>query len=290
MTTEKSINQEKQQKINRTLVLRLVRQEKLASRAEIAKLSGLQRATITNIIKELIELGIVVEDGLLSGDKGRRSIGIRINGEKFCVAGVMVTREYFGVSLIGLSGEIRETRYFKMEETDSVSESIRRITTEIHGMIEAHKQEFQTLAVGVAVPGPYKMDGDEVVFVTNLVGWDGSPISSLLQADFNIPVYIENDANAGAFAQLWNYEKSLFRKDMAYIVAGQGIGCGIISNGMLLKGALGIAGEIDRSMNVGITGVWKCIVPCLFLRKIYVLVWRRGKNPVFGKNTKRKDS
>ena len=247
MTTEKSINQEKQQKINRTLVLRLVRQEKLASRAEIAKLSGLQRATITNIVKELIELGIVVEDGLLSGDKGRRSIGIRINGEKFCVAGVMVTREYFGVSLIGLSGEIRDTRYFKMEETDSVSESIRRITTEIHGMIEAHKQEFQTLAVGVAGPGPYKMDGDEVVFVTNLVGWDGSPISSLLQADFNIPVYIENDANAGAFAQLWNYEKSLSRKDMAYIVAGQGIGCGIISNGVLLKGALGIAGEIGHT-------------------------------------------
>ena len=55
MTTEKSINQEKQQKINRTLVLRLVRQEKLVSRAEIAKLSGLQRATITNIVKELIE-------------------------------------------------------------------------------------------------------------------------------------------------------------------------------------------------------------------------------------------
>ena len=68
MAAEKSINQEKQQKINRTLVLRLVRQEKLASRAEIAKLSGLQRATITNIVKELIELGIVVEDGLLSGD------------------------------------------------------------------------------------------------------------------------------------------------------------------------------------------------------------------------------
>ena len=72
MTTEKSINQEKQQKINRTLVLRLVRQEKLVSRAEIAKLSGLQRATITNIVKELIELGIVVENGLLSGDKGRQ--------------------------------------------------------------------------------------------------------------------------------------------------------------------------------------------------------------------------
>ena len=114
MTSDNSINQEKQQKINRTLVLKLLRQEGLASRADIAKLSGLQRATITNIVKELMDLGIVVEDGLLAGDKGRRSTGIRINGEKFGVVGVMVTREYFGVSLIGLSGEIHEIKYYKV--------------------------------------------------------------------------------------------------------------------------------------------------------------------------------
>lgn len=129
MNTEKSINQEKQQKINRTLVLRLVRQEKLVSRAEIAKLSGLQRATITNIVKELIELGIVVENGLLSGDKGRRSIGIRINGEKFCVAGVMVTREYFGVSLIGLSGryERQDTlKWKKQTRCQKVSDGLQQ--------------------------------------------------------------------------------------------------------------------------------------------------------------------
>lgn len=245
-TEEKSINQEKQQKINRTLVLRLLRQEKLASRADIAKLSGLQRATITNIVKELMDLGIVVEDGILSGNKGRRSIGIRMNGGNFGVAGVMVTREYFGVSLIGLSGEIHETKYFKLEEMDSVYESIQRIKKETYHMMAAQK-DFRTLAVGFAVPGPYKIDGDEIIFITNLVGWDGIPISSLLQEGFDVPIYIENDANAGAFAQLWNYEKTLAKKDMAYIVAGQGIGCGIISNGVLLKGALGIAGEIGHT-------------------------------------------
>ncbi len=245
MTSDNSINQEKQQKINRTLVLKLLRQEGLASRADIAKLSGLQRATITNIVKELMDLGIVVEDGLLAGDKGRRSIGIRINGEKFGVVGVMVTREYFGVSLIGLSGEIHEIKYYKLEETDTVYDSIHRIKEAIHEIMES-KKNFTTLAVGVAVPGPYKRDGDEIVFVTNLVGWDGVTVSSILKEGFDIPVYIENDANAGALAQLWNYRKNLSSKEMAYIVAGQGIGCGSISNGYLLKGALGIAGEIGH--------------------------------------------
>ena len=246
MTIDKSINQEKQQKINRTLVLNLLSLQGLTSRADIAKLSGLQRATITNIVKELMDLGVVVEDGLLAGNKGRRSIGIRIDGEKFGVVGVMVTREYFGVSLIGLSGEIHETKYFKLEETDTVYESIYRIKKTIHKMMEIRK-DFTTLAIGVAVPGPYKKDGDEIVFVTNLVGWDGVTVSSLLKEGFDIPVYIENDANAGALAQLWNYGKNLSKKEMVYIVAGQGIGCGIISNGRLLKGAFGIAGEIGHT-------------------------------------------
>ncbi len=72
-----SINQEKQQKINRALVINLLRQEKLCSRADLANLSGLKRATITNIINEFMEYDLVVEDGILDGSRGRRSIGIR---------------------------------------------------------------------------------------------------------------------------------------------------------------------------------------------------------------------
>ena len=110
--TEKSINQEKQQRINRTLVLQLLRQQKLASRADIAKLSGLQRATISNIVRELIDLGLVVENGLLCNEHGRRSIGIQINGKQVGVIGVMITRQYFGISRIGLCGEVFEHNIF----------------------------------------------------------------------------------------------------------------------------------------------------------------------------------
>lgn len=84
---------------------------------------------------------------------------------------------------------------------------------------------------------------------------------------------------------------------MAYIVAGQGIGCGIISNGVLLKGALGIAGEIGHTTidycgprcECGNYGCLEMYCSLLVFKKIYVFVWRRGKNPVFGKNMKRKD-
>ena len=86
-----------------------------------------------------------------------------------------------------------------------------------------------------------------MIFITNLKGWDGVPIHSLLQQGISIPTFIANDANAGALAQLWNHEKNLTKKDLIYIVAGQGIGCGMISDGAILQGAIGIAGEIGHT-------------------------------------------
>ncbi len=244
--TEKSINQEKQQRINRTLVLQLLRQQRLASRADIAKLSGLQRATISNIVRELIDLGLVVESGLLCSEHGRRSIGIQINGKHVGVIGVMITREYFGISRIGLCGELFETQYFQLNKEDSVAESLRRLKREINRAIMSHPK-FRVLAVGFAVPGPYRIEGDEMIFITNLKGWDGVPVRSLLQQGIAVPVFTANDANAGALAQFWSHETNLTKKDLIYIVAGQGIGCGMISDGAMLKGAMGVAGEIGHT-------------------------------------------
>ncbi len=88
--THKSINQERSQLINRALVADLLRQEGVCSRATLAQLSGLKQATITNIIGEFIECGLVVETGLMSGCKGRRSIGVTLNDALYKVIGIRV--------------------------------------------------------------------------------------------------------------------------------------------------------------------------------------------------------
>lgn len=85
------------------------RREKICSRAKLAKLSGLKRATITYIINDFMKYGLVLEDGLLESKRGRHSIGIRINGEKYRTIGVMITREYYSLGMMGLSGEVFQT-------------------------------------------------------------------------------------------------------------------------------------------------------------------------------------
>ena len=101
-----SVNQAKIQMINRSLILNLLRQEGLCSRATLAKLSGLRQATITNIVGELIHSGLVVETGLIAGEKNRRSIGLTLNDERFQVIGVHLTRQTCTACLMGLSGKL----------------------------------------------------------------------------------------------------------------------------------------------------------------------------------------
>ena len=89
----------KRQAMNRSLLLRLLQQNKVCSRANLAEQSGLKQATITNIISDLISWGIVEETGLIEGCKGRRAIGIRLRNEGSYVIGVRISRKYFEIGI-----------------------------------------------------------------------------------------------------------------------------------------------------------------------------------------------
>ncbi|WP_195984291.1 ROK family protein [Clostridium sp. D33t1_170424_F3] len=242
----KSINQEKSQLINRALVADLLRQEGVCSRATLAQLSGLKQATITNIIGEFIECGLVVETGLMSGCKGRRSIGITLNDDLYKVIGVRMTRSAFYTSLAGLSGKIYAVKQYKISPKESVQDTITRIRTAIKTIIREN-EGANIPAVCMAMPGPYREDRDQLLFVTELAGWQNFPIKEALTKDFDIPIHIVNDANASAFAQLWYRSKDYGIQNMIYVLAGQGVGCGIITNGKLVLGQRGIAGEFGHS-------------------------------------------
>ena len=241
-----SVNQEKQQMINRSLVIRLLCQQKRCSRADLAKLSGLKRATITNIVNEFMEYDLILEDGLLEGEKGRRSIAIRINGEKYCTIGVMLTRHYYTLGMMGISGEIFRIENYNVEQGMDVELVLKELIKNIHKMIDEEK-ESSVLAICIATPGPYKKTKERIVFVTNFLGWEGIEIKQILQKNFDIPVFIENDANAGVSAQYWFGKDNGRKKNIVYVVAGQGIGCGMIMNEELQSGKNGNAGEIGHT-------------------------------------------
>ncbi len=245
MSVTSGINHAQQLKLNRALVIDSLRRKQCCSRAELARMANLKRATITNIIGELIDSGLVVETEILNGVKGHRSIGLRINGHRYQTIGVMVTRTYYSLVRIGLSGEVYEHKTLDISADASVHDLILDIERNIKKIIEENR-ESRIMAIGVAVPGPYLKKEGEVVFVTNRIGWEGFPISARFQEAFDIPVLLVNDANAAAYAQYWYQPWPEQCRNLAYIVAGQGIGSGLLFNGEVVKGATGITGEIGH--------------------------------------------
>ena len=226
-----SINQERSQLINRALILNLLRQEGICSRATLSRLSGLKQATITNIAAELIQCGLVVETGLIPGEKGRRSIGVTLNDARYKVIGISMTRDQFYVDLVGISGKVYETRSFEISQTEGPQSVLSRIRTAIL-QLQQDYADSELLAACLAMPGPYLEDLDRLLFVTELSGWQNFPIRAVLSEGVGMPIYVLNDAKASAFAQLWSRWQEPAVQNMAYILAGQGVGCGMISDGM----------------------------------------------------------
>ncbi|MDR0654882.1 MAG: ROK family transcriptional regulator [Treponema sp.] len=242
----KGVNQNAIQEMNRSLILHLLWEYTLCSRAKLAQLTGLKPATLSNVINSFIEWGIVKEEGSIDGKKGRRAIGIRLDTERYCIVAIRLSQKYFSVGLFDISGkEIEHDTHFYDGNTNTSKDVFDRIRQEIRRRIEENVPR-KILAIGFAIPGPFIRKDGRIALMSEFTHWKDIFIKAELEAEFSIPVYLEHDAHVGAFAEYWHM--SCNREiDLVYIAAGQGIGTGIITNGTLYKGGLGSAGEIGHT-------------------------------------------
>lgn len=232
--------------MNRKLILKLIQKNRICSRADLASQSGLKNATITNIIKDFIQLGIVVETGMIQGKKGRRSIGVKITEGKYAVVSVRLTRKYFQVGLFSISGikigELDKEYYLDTAPKIVIADIRRKVRT----LIEQYKDQ-RVLAIGVAVPGPYYYKEGIIESISNFPGWKRIHIKDELQQHFELPVVIDHDANAGVLAECSLAIDPSVYETVIYLALGQGIGSGIFQHGEVFRGSEGIAGEIGHA-------------------------------------------
>ena len=241
-------NQESIQDMNRTLLISLLRKEGICARAHLANLSMLKQATVTNIMNDFINWGVVKEVGFLVGSKGRRSIGISINNDDYGVIGIRLGRKNYTVGLFDLSGNLVDHRRREVDAGPKPRAIFDKIKREAKDLMQLAKQgERKVIAAGIAIPGPYSERRGRIELMTGVSGWNEISIQEELTEDLQLPVFVEQDANAGALAQYWHKEEDYKNNVLVYIADGQGVGAGIISNGELLKGSIGVAGEIGHT-------------------------------------------
>ncbi len=240
-------------KINKILVLNTVHKEKPVSRAEVAKLTGLNKSTVSALVDELLAEGLILEIGIGESQGGRKPINLSINRDFGSVIGIDLGVNYILSILTNFAGEIIwEKRIAISKATDSPLQKL----NELFGLIrETIKQVPQSvrgvIGIGVGAPGMVNYDQGYILSAPNLV-WENIKLKDILEEEFAIPVLVDNEANAGAIGEKW-FGLGRRTSELVYISAGIGIGAGIVINDELYRGASGLAGEMGH-MTIDIHG------------------------------------
>ena len=226
--------------INRRIALNFIRRHAPLSRADLARSSGLQPSTVSAIIDELIGEGWVTE-GIGRAPRGRRPRLLHLNVGRAGIIAVDLRPETTTVGLAGIDARFVDQTSWRTERdpetwVQSVAQAVRKFRA-------AHPRVLCE-GVGVSLPGRADADG-RLIFAPNL-RWGHVNIRELLEQAVELPVVVENAANACALAELWFGRHPDHVHNLIAVTISEGIGVGLLMNGQLVRGGDARAGEFGH--------------------------------------------
>ncbi len=228
--------------INRRIILDLIRTRQPVSRADLARISGLQRSTISLITEQLLTEQWITQGALGHLPRGRKPRFLHLNVERAGIIGVNVRPTSTTIALADLNAQFIAHESFPTDADANVF--IKDLTERLRAFIKLYPQIYLE-GVGVSIPGRVDSISKKIVFAPNL-GWRDVDLQTPLESATELPVEIENAANACALAEIWFDKRSDGIQDLIAVTVSEGIGTGIISNGQLVRGANGVAGEFGH--------------------------------------------
>jgi|SRR5688572_18409183 len=236
---------------NRRLVIEALRERGVASRAELARATGLSRSTISTIVGALIETGLAVErDGQPDGEAhaGRPGVMVALDPSAGLALGIDFGHRHLRVAVSDLSHTVLAERWRELDVDHSASEGLEYASQFVDEVLEEAKVErSQVVGAVMGLPAPINRLTGTVQDSSILPGWVGLDAVGEASARLSLPVAVENDANLGALAELtWGAAKG--RSEVAYLKVASGVGGGLITGGRLSHGVGGTAGEIGHTV------------------------------------------
>ena len=227
-------------------LLDIIWEQRQISRADLARTTGLSRSTVSSAVARLLDTGVISECGAGSSRGGRRPILLGFNDEPLSIVGVDFGASHVGVAVSNLRGEVLtwtdRTHPVRSDPLGTIS-----LTNELieKALEEVRRTREEVVGIGVAAPTPVAPDGSFSPVV--MPAWSATHAANLLRERWDVPVFIDNDANAAALAEHW---WGLDRKvsDLLYVKVATGVGCGLILGGELYRGRHGVAGEISHTV------------------------------------------
>jgi predicted NBD/HSP70 family sugar kinase len=250
----KGKNLEDIQKMNRDLLVRYLINGEVTSRVALAKKTNLKQATISNIINEFIDWGLVTEIGIINNGIGRPIRGIRFCNERFWIIAVRLSRNYVQAAVLDLAGNFFDHKQYPIDNNKvELPIIIENLIVQLNQILESHRDKH-FLGISLAIPGPWIRNERKLAFFPGFNKWQDLDIGDAIEKKVGLRVFIEHDTHVALMAESqfhsWGFDKQL----VLWVALGQGIGSAIYSNGEILQGNIGIAGEIGH-MSINPDGI-----------------------------------
>ncbi len=259
---------------NAGVVLRAAWTAERISRADLARQTGLSRATISDIVAEFVSGGLLAdtEDSApRSSSGGRPPTIVRFVDDCRQILGIELGASHVAVVRTDLRGRVLARAGV---EVDTAASPAATLTTMVDLARTAcdDAPEGALIGVGLALPTPLRHGEGARLSPRLFPRWDGVDVAEPLALALGVPVYADNDANLGALGEHW-WGAGRGVGDLAYIKVATGVGAGVLIGGEIYRGARGIAGEIGHTSidpagprcRCGLTGCLEAFVGTSYL-------------------------
>lgn len=239
-------NNSKSNKVyNRNSILKMITLDAPISRIELANRSGLSKMSLTNIISEFKEEGLVVETGVdVSASGKRKPILLELVDGALCSIGIHITRSFVEGCLADIKGKIlfsKQEPLPKDVNAESLTEIILNLIRTIHDL-----ESRKIVGIGVSSMGPIDLEKGMILNPTNFYGIENLPIVSIIKEKYpSLPVFLCKNTNSAVLAEKY-YGTDKTINNFVYLGVSKGLGCGAVVNDHLVTGSDGFACELGH--------------------------------------------
>lgn len=226
-------------------LLRILRDGRPRTRADLAGITGLGRAAISSRLEALLERGLVAPVSDAASTGGRPSARLAFNPGARLVAAADIGATHATVALTDLSGKILLGATERLEISSGPETVLDWLAMTLQGHLKTmERRATDIIAFGIGLPGPVEHSTGKPTSPPIMPGWDGFDVPAYVRQTLDVPVLVDNDVNLmalGERATRWPNEDN-----MIFLKVATGIGSGVISGGILQRGAAGVAGDVGH--------------------------------------------
>ncbi|MBI5103504.1 MAG: ROK family transcriptional regulator [Solirubrobacterales bacterium] len=214
-----------------------------ASRAELARVTGLSKPTVSQALTNLARAGLVRETGRRTGERGRSAVLYEADPTAGYVAGIDVGRSWIRLAIADLAGTVVARRDAR-NPARSAGAVVRLVAEQAHATVaDAGLAWDAVVHAVVGSPGVLDPATGGLRYAPNLPGWSRPHLVDLLREALTPSLELDNDANLAALGEA-AFGRGVGVGTFAYLTIGTGVGMGVVVDGALYRGAHGAAGEV----------------------------------------------